>query len=146
MDKGIYCLLLECLISQRIKIGSLGERDFFPGWYLYVGSALGNGGLSRVGRHIRFYHKQYRSPKWHIDYFMEAPSVRLRKVVCARTESDLECALAEIIGGVGVPAFGCSDCDCATHLFYRCDMPDSEVLAAFTKIGLFGVVHDVDRL
>ena len=144
MDKGVYCLLLECTAPQRIRIGALGEREFVPGWYLYAGSALGSGGLSRVSRHIRFYREQYRKPKWHIDYFMAAKAVRLRKVVCAKTEADLECVLAAALGGAGVPAFGCSDCDCATHLFYRREMPEAEVLAAFTAVGLCGLVHEVD--
>jgi len=145
MDKGVYCLLLECTASQTIRIGALGEREFAPGWYLYAGSALGSGGLSRVSRHIRFYREQYRRPKWHIDYLMADASVRLRKVICAKTESDLECVLAAAIGGDGVPEFGCSDCNCATHLFYRRTMPEAEVLTAFERTGLCGVVHEVDE-
>ncbi len=145
MDKGVYCLMLECTAPQTIRIGALGEREFVPGWYLYAGSALGSGGLSRVSRHIRFYREQYRTAKWHIDYLMASDVIRLRKVVCAKTESDLECILAAAIGGDGVAAFGCSDCDCATHLFYRRDMPEAEVLTAFTRTGLCGVVHEVDE-
>ncbi|MCQ2355947.1 MAG: GIY-YIG nuclease family protein [Methanocorpusculum sp.] len=144
MDKGVYCLLLECTAPQAIRIGALGEREFVPGWYLYAGSALGSGGLSRVSRHIRFYREQYRRPKWHIDYLMAAKAVRLRKVVCAKTEADLECVLAAALGGDGVPAFGCSDCDCATHLFYRREMPETEVLTVFSAAGLCGLVHEVD--
>lgn len=144
MDKGVYCLLLECTAPQTILIGALGKRDFVPGWYLYAGSALGSGGLSRVSRHIRFYREQYRKPKWHIDYFMAAEAVRLRKVVCAKTEFDLECVLASAIGGAEVHAFGCSDCDCTTHLFYRREMPEAEVLAAVATAGLYGMVHEVD--
>lgn len=144
MDKGVYCLLLECTEHRRIRIGALGDRDFATGWYLYAGSALGSGGLSRVSRHIRFYREQYRKPKWHIDYLMADDAVRLRKVICAATQKDLECTLAAAIGGDGIPAFGCSDCDCATHLFYRPELPEAEVLAAFTAAGLRGVVHRVD--
>lgn len=144
MDKGVYCLLLECSDACTVRVGALGERRFVPGWYLYTGSALGSGGLSRVSRHIRFYREQYRRPKWHIDYLMAAEAVRLRKVICAKTETDLECVLAAAIGGDGVTAFGCSDCDCATHLFYRHEMPEEEVLAAFHATGLCGAVHEVD--
>lgn len=139
MDKGVYCLLLECTAAVDLRIGALGIRRFVPGWYLYVGSALGSGGLSRVSRHIRFSREQYRPPKWHIDYLMTA--VSLRAVVCAKTETDLECALASAIGGTGVPAFGCSDCGCATHLFYRNEMPEAEVIAAFMAIGLSPLPH-----
>ena len=144
MDKGVYCLLLECTDNRWIRIGALGYRDFVPGWYIYVGSALGIGGLSRVSRHIRFYREQYRKPKWHIDYLMADTAVRLREVISAATEKYLECALAASIGWDGVPAFGCSDCDCATHLFYRHEIPEAEVLVAFTAAGLCGVMHLVD--
>ncbi|MCZ9312683.1 MAG: GIY-YIG nuclease family protein [Methanocorpusculum sp.] len=145
MDKGVYCLLLECTAPQTIRIGALGERNFVPGWYLYTGSALGSGGLSRVSRHIRFYREQYRKPKWHIDYFMADEVVRLRKVICAKTEADLECVLAAAIGGDGVAAFGCSDCNCPTHLFYRKKNPEPEVMTAFERTGLCGRVHNVDE-
>jgi Uri superfamily endonuclease len=144
MDKGIYCLIFECITSKNIRIGALGEREFMLGWYLYVGSALGNGGLSRVNRHILFYHEQYRKPKWHVDYFMMDTSVRFRKVICARTEINLECVLATIIGGDGVSGFGCSDCDCETHLFYRKKMPEMEILSAFETVKLRGTIHGVD--
>ncbi|MDV0443690.1 GIY-YIG nuclease family protein [Methanorbis rubei] len=143
MDKGIYCLILECTAPQTVRVGALGELDFPSGWYLYAGSALGSGGLLRVSRHVRFYREQYRRPKWHIDYLLASPEVRLCRTVCAKTESDLECVLAASLGGDGVPSFGCSDCDCATHLFYREEMPEAEVLAAFERTGLCGVVHDV---
>ena len=145
MDKGIYCLILECTAPQTIRIGALGERKFAPGWYLYVGSALGSGGLSRVSRHIRFYREQYRKPKWHIDYLMAARSTRLCKVVCAKTDQDLECVLAAALGGDGIAAFGCSDCDCATHLFYRRDMPEDEVLQAFAQIPLTPHLHNLSE-
>lgn len=141
MDKGIYCLILECTAAADVRIGALGVLRFVPGWYLYVGSALGSGGLSRVSRHIRFFREKYRPPKWHIDYFMADAAVRLRAAVCAVTDRDFECVFASALGGEGVPAFGCSDCDCATHLLYRREMPGDEVLATFAALGLSSDVH-----
>ncbi|MDR3101954.1 MAG: GIY-YIG nuclease family protein [Methanocalculaceae archaeon] len=143
MDNGVYCLILECIAPVAVCVGALGPRCFVLGWYLYIGSALGSGGLSRVSRHIRFYCKQYRKPKWHIDYLMEADCILLRRVVCAKTKSDLECLLAATIGGEGVPQFGCSDCSCPTHLFYRKEMPEIEVMAAFETIGLQPSAHTI---
>jgi Uri superfamily endonuclease len=145
MNKGIYCLILECITPQKVQIGALGIGEFVPGWYLYVGSALGKNGFSRVSRHIRFYREHYRKPKWHIDYLMMDATFRLRKVICAKTDSDLECVLSSAIGREGVPGFGCSDCNCETHLFYRREMPDAEILTAFGTTGLCGVVHVVDE-
>jgi Uri superfamily endonuclease len=38
---------------KRLGIGSLGEFDIIPGFYAYVGSAFGSGGLrSRIGHHL----------------------------------------------------------------------------------------------
>ena len=77
MDKGVYCLLLECTAPRKVRIGALGEREFVPGWYLYTGSALGSGGLSRVSRPLRFFREQYRHAHWHIDYLTADDAVRL---------------------------------------------------------------------
>ena len=71
MNKGIYTLILSLAVPKDIRIGALGVITFQPGYYIYAGSALGSGGLSRVARHIRFYRERYRKAKWHIDYLME---------------------------------------------------------------------------
>ncbi|MDO5846287.1 MAG: GIY-YIG nuclease family protein [Methanocorpusculum sp.] len=143
MHKGIYCLLIRLDTAKEIKIGALGIISFRPGWYLYVGSALGSGGLSRVSRHIRFYREHYRKPKWHIDYLsLEAV---LFETICAKTEERLECRLAETLGGTTVERFGCSDCDCTSHLFYRKEYPEQEIISAFLRLGLKPNVHAVHR-
>ncbi|HKM41983.1 MAG TPA: GIY-YIG nuclease family protein [Methanocorpusculum sp.] len=141
MDKGVYCLILSCRKTCTILIGALGKREFQEGRYIYVGSALGSGGLSRVTRHIRFFHEHYRKPKWHIDYLMAAGEMILTEVICAKTEEKLECILAKNIGGSGIKNFGCSDCFCGTHLFYRENQPTAEVTQAFQKTGLIPVHH-----
>ena len=49
---GTYALLLEATAIQDVPIGKLGVLHMLPGIYVYVGSALGPGGLAaRVGRH-----------------------------------------------------------------------------------------------
>ncbi|WP_319377866.1 GIY-YIG nuclease family protein [uncultured Methanocorpusculum sp.] len=141
MDKGIYCLILECAGPCTVKIGALGSIEFKKGWYLYAGSALGSGGLSRVSRYIRFFREQYRKPKWHIDYLMAADEITLTGVICAKTEERLECVLAKTIGGTCTTDFGCSDCSCASHLFYRTDPPETEVVRAFERTGLVPIFH-----
>lgn len=143
MRKGVYCLILKSSAQQKIKIGALGEIDFEEGWYIYTGSALGSGGLSRVQRHIRFFRERYRKPKWHIDYLME--KISLEETVCAATDERLECALAKNVGGDGVKRFGCSDCLCETHLFFRRENPHEEIISAFEKTGLEPVVHRVKK-
>ncbi len=135
MDKGIYCLVLRSR-PCNIRIGRLGDRQFPDGWLVYVGSALGPGGLKRVARHIRLAREKDRKPRWHIDYLTLSHHVILERVVCAPTARQLECTLAREIGGDSVAGFGCSDCSCHSHLFIRSTDPEGEILNAFRRIGL----------
>jgi len=55
---------------------------------------------------------------WHIDYLLEKAS--LIDVLTLISERNLECRLA---GGLGwrlepIAGFGCSDCQCRSHLFF----------------------------
>ena len=51
---GTYALILRASTAQTIQIGRLGDLVMQPGYYIYVGSAFGPGGLAaRVGRHLR---------------------------------------------------------------------------------------------
>jgi Uri superfamily endonuclease len=114
---GTYVLLLHLKKPARLRIGALGRFDFPAGWYLYVGSARGPGGLAaRVGRHLRSSPKRY----WHIDYLRRVASVE--DVWWREGVERRECAWARAIGaweGVEVvaPRFGASDCGCEAHLW-----------------------------
>ncbi len=142
MKKGIYCLQIRIDTKRILHIGSLGAIVFPAGYYIYVGSALGSGGLSRVSRHIRFYRAQSRKPKWHIDYLIM--HAVLEKTFCAETEERLECILSSAVDGDCVPRFGCSDCDCESHLYYRKTSPEKVIADAFKKMGMPVVEHLVD--
>ncbi|MDD1657730.1 MAG: GIY-YIG nuclease family protein, partial [Methanomicrobiales archaeon] len=135
----IYCLLLENGPAE-VAVGSLGTLRFRRGWHLYVGSALGPGGLARVERHHRLHRNRDRSPRWHIDYLLLSLSFRLRSVLLATTGEDLECRLAETLGPPLVPGFGCSDCTCPSHLFFRRGEPRNEVAEAIRSLGLAPVI------
>lgn len=53
-EPGTYALLLKLDKQERITVGKLGTFDLPAGYYLYVGSALGPGGLrARLTRHRR---------------------------------------------------------------------------------------------
>jgi Uri superfamily endonuclease len=52
------------------------------------------------------------------------------------TEEPLECRLAQALGGDSIPGFGCSDCTCTSHLFFRRSNPVKETEAAFRSLGL----------
>ena len=135
MDKGIYCLVFKNP-SCTVRVGALGTIAFRRGWHLYVGSALGSGGLARMERHIALSRNRDRSPKWHVDYLLNESAFRLRYAVWGLTTDRLECRLATVLGGDNVSGFGCSDCDCPSHLFFRHGNPVRETKAAFRSLGL----------
>jgi Uri superfamily endonuclease len=135
MDKGIYCLVFKNP-SCTVRVGVPGEIAFRKGWHIYVGSALGSGGLARLERHIALSRNKDRRPKWHVDYLLESAAFCLRYTVHAMTEERLECRLAAALEGEIIPGFGCSDCDCPSHLFYRRRDPVKETEAAFRSLGL----------
>ena len=135
MDKGIYCLVFRnpaCTVS----VGALGELSFRAGWHVYVGSALGSGGLKRLERHVRLSAARDKTPQWHVDHLLTNPDFSLTCTVSAPTQDRLECSLARTLGGTGVPGFGCSDCSCGTHLFFRKEEPGKAILSAFRHCGL----------
>jgi hypothetical protein len=69
---GTYALLLEATTIQDVQIGKLGVLHMLPGIYVYVGSALGPGGLAaRIERHAR----QEKTLRWHIDYLRAAADI-----------------------------------------------------------------------
>jgi Uri superfamily endonuclease len=135
MDKGIYCLVFknpDC----KVRIGALGEITFQPGWHCYIGSALGSGGLKRLERHISLAEQRDKLPKWHVDYLLSSPLFSLVYAVYGVTSERLECGLAHELGGDEVPKFGCSDCTCTSHLFYRQCEPEEELISAFRQLQL----------
>lgn len=134
-EKGVYCLIFENQ-DCKLDIGRKGEFSFLSGFHVYVGSALGPGGLKRVKRHIDFSKKKDRNPRWHVDYLHLTPSFRLVSAVCAPTSFRFECELARKIGGDSVSGFGCTDCKCSSHLFYRNVSPLSEITEVFEALEL----------
>jgi Uri superfamily endonuclease len=138
-EKGVYCLIFEnrdCVI----EVGKKGTFSFPEGFHIYVGSALGLGGMKRVKRHIDLSLKRDKNPKWHVDYLHLDSSFRLHRAVCAGTSDRLECELARRLGGNLAPGFGCTDCACKSHLFYREKNPLSEVTGVFEALGLLPII------
>lgn len=139
--KGSYILVLQ--LSQpllALPVGRLGSCDFLPGYYLYVGSAFGPGGLEARIAH----HRQRRKARahWHIDYLR--PHARLREAWTAAGPLRFECrwcrALAEAPGvSIPVPGFGSGDTRCPSHLFYLPRAPRSGLL---TRVILGAVSVD----
>ncbi len=145
MDRGTYCLILRNQRS-RVEVGALGLLTFPRGWHVYVGSAQGTAGLSRVQRHIRVATEGTRYPRWHIDYLLVHPGFSLTSVACATTtDRGSECTLARILGGVPVPSFGCSDCACSSHLFYFTSNPERAIISSFSSLGLPASIKTINK-
>jgi Uri superfamily endonuclease len=142
MDKGIYCLVFRNT-SCPVQVGALGEIAFQSGWHIYVGSALGSGGLQRLRRHISIARSHDKQPKWHIDYLLTSPCFSLVYAVFSVTADRLECRLARELNEGGIPMFGCSDCSCTSHLLYRQGDPKQEILAAFRELQLDPVITTI---
>jgi Uri superfamily endonuclease len=120
-SKGAYALILHLETRQVIQVGRLGAFDFPAGYYLYVGSAFGPGGLAaRLGRHLTRDHAT-RPLHWHIDYLRRLTSIVAVWFAEHQTRREHDWAgLAGQMPGAGcpVPRFGASDCRCRAHLFH----------------------------
>jgi Uri superfamily endonuclease len=142
MDKGLYCLVFHNP-ACTVDVGAMGSVAFCSGWHVYVGSALGAGGLKRLDRHIALAEKKDKRPKWHVDYLLMNENFPLRYTVSAATPLRLECLLATALGGEHVPDFGCSDCTCPSHLFFRKTDPVHEVRQVFRCLDLRPVTKTI---
>lgn len=121
---GTYALILRATCRRIIQVGRLGRLAMQPGFYVYVGSALGPGGLkARVGRHLQ----PAACPHWHIDYLRrETECVAVWYASGAvRQECAWVAAFSSLKGSV-IPlrGFGSSDCRCSAHLYFF-DRPPS---------------------
>ena len=53
-SRGTYALVMTSDSEQQVVIGKLGRLRVRPGYYVYVGSAFGPGGLkARIAHHTR---------------------------------------------------------------------------------------------
>lgn len=116
--KGVYVLILLLRHDAEINAGKPGSLNFRTGYYAYTGSAGGAGGFKRVKRHFNVASGKNKTRKWHIDHLLP-----LTDIVCAvlmPTDDKIECSVASALGGIfeGIMGFGCSDCDCNSHLFF----------------------------
>jgi len=116
--RGTYVLVLRLARPAALEVGRLGCVEFPAGYYAYVGSALGPGGLAaRLKHHLR----EAARPRWHIDYLRRA--ARPVEVWVSRDGRRREHAWVRALAarpeiGRPVAGFGASDCRCGTHLFH----------------------------
>jgi Uri superfamily endonuclease len=109
--KGSYLLIFSLGAPlRRLTIGRFGSFDFLEGYYLYVGSAMGSGGLTaRLAYHQL---QRKRQPHWHIDYLR--PHLRLVETWTVASELRLECLWCRALNqlpllSVPVRGFGSRD-------------------------------------
>jgi Uri superfamily endonuclease len=115
---GTYALVFSASAEKSIPIGRLGLLDLRPGFYVYVGSAFGPGGVqARIRHHLQKAHR----PHWHIDFlqgYLSAIEVWFSHDHI-RHEHRWADMLQKTRGASTIlPGFGSSDCRCRTHLFF----------------------------
>lgn len=114
--QGTYVLMFSCKLPASMTVGRLGLISLNSGYYAYVGSAFGPGGIkSRVGRHV----EKSKINKWHIDYVRNY--MELTEVWFTYHKDKVECDWARVLTSLGgvcpVKKLGSSDCRCESHFF-----------------------------
>ena len=138
--KGSYLLIL--LLDADVKdlpIGRLGRFSFPVGYYLYVGSAHGSGGLpARLA-----YHQQRikAHPHWHVDYLR--PHVQIVEIWSVGCDAHLECSWVRALGDAPelsfpIRKFGSRDNGCYSHLVYAAKRPSAHLLTT-TLLNCLGL-------
>ena len=114
MLKGIYVLIIQVDKDINLKIGALSRIAFTKGLYAYVGSAQTNL-EQRIKRHLRKEKRKF----WHIDYLLDNNAAKIIEVLFKKANKTEECKTARSISERNKPidGFGCSDCNCKSHLF-----------------------------
>ena len=116
---GVYVVIAELPESVDIRIGRRRKDRFETGFYGYVGSALNN-----LKKRIERHKSKEKKMHWHIDYLLSHARVLDIKTII--TDKKIECKLAgkvKEISDEGINGFGCSDCNCSSHLLYFEKMP-----------------------
>jgi len=120
---GTYALIFSASQERQIKVGKLGTLQLNPGFYIYVGSAFGPGGLkARIAHHCQ----KPRRRHWHMDYLGHRLDLIEVWYTCdpARREHQWAETMTNA-AGVSVPltGFGSSDCRCRAHLLFSKSKP-----------------------
>ena len=117
-SNGTYLLYMRIIKPIKVIIPNK-EITIDEGYYIYVGSAFGPGGLSsRIHRHLRISKKNH----WHIDQLTTSQHCSILSIAAFLDERS-ECQIAqkltdfENISTIG--DIGNSDCrnSCSTHFF-----------------------------
>jgi len=147
-DKGLYILLGYVTKDVSINVGRLGTILFRRGFYLYIGSAKGAGGLyTRLKRHLL----RSKKTRWHIDYLTVNPHFK-PLFIFYTTNLDLseDIIVSTLVNHgfkIAVKGFGSTDdVKVESHLLYTQEEPLKtivvKVLQAVKKLGKeFNVIN-----
>jgi Uri superfamily endonuclease len=119
-EGGSYSLILRVAKKIDLDVGRLGRATFSAGIYVYLGSAMGPGGLhARLRHHLR----GAAAPRWHIDWLRLHAETVGYWWTCA--PQPLECDWAQrlerdLAAQIPKAGFGSSDCirGCPAHLLF----------------------------
>jgi Uri superfamily endonuclease len=148
---GTYALIYRCATAVEVVVGKLGPVFLPSGYWIYVGSAFGPGGLrSRLTHHLRVSHH----PHWHLDYIKSAlnPFEIWTTIDAVKREHDWAKAFSSLKGASRpVYGFGASDCACRSHLIHMPRRPrfadfKQRIRAGIPEHSPLNRVHRSDRL
>jgi Uri superfamily endonuclease len=115
---GTYAIWFRCTRSFETLVGKLGSFLFPKGYWVYVGSAFGPGGLrSRLKHHLQPTARVH----WHLDYVKK--SMAPIEIWFTLDSLKREHAWAEnftLLEGAScpIPKFGATDCSCRAHFIH----------------------------
>ena len=145
--KGTYALLLSSRVDSPIRIGRLGNLRLRPGFYVYIGSAHGPGGLrARLGHHLKLTSR----PHWHLDY-LRAHANPEEAWYCYDPRpwehTWAKCIATQRGASIPLAGFGASDCGCESHLFFFANRPSRiAFVRSLRKIDPMHPLVQLDRL
>lgn len=135
---GTYTLIFSSSVNLPINIGKLGSLFLQPGFYVYVGSAFGPGGLrARIKHHFN----RSSRPHWHLDYLSPILSPCEIWYTCDQTRREHQWATihSQTRGVIlPLPGFGSSDCRCRSHLFFYKSKPSGNYFRRKIRKSLDG--------
>ncbi|KPK97893.1 MAG: hypothetical protein AMJ95_06785 [Omnitrophica WOR_2 bacterium SM23_72] len=109
-----YILLIKVFRGFNVLVGRLKDLHFKKGFYFYIGSAQRGLG-ARIQRHLT----KTKNIFWHIDYLLSSEYAQINEIWI--NSKARECLTVKTLTKAGynfIEKFGCSDCNCKSHLFF----------------------------
>lgn len=140
--KGTYVLIAHLPADRSMQIGRFGTFEFRSGYYAYVGSAFGPGGLRA---RIRHHSATSSRPHWHIDYLLRHATLLEAWFTAAPERMEDPWAILLAASSrfkTPIPGFGASDSrqSGATHLFHSHRRPSFRWFKALPHQPIIGRV------